>query len=155
MNKRLFFFLLFFLSISEGSQKCSAENCFSPRETNSDLMVFASFSLPLQTWQKLSLQLAKANGIFVIQGLPKNSFAELAKKVDELKREGITAPIILDPTAFEKYQIKKVPTILLKDNETHDKVCGNVPLDFALQLFVEKGETTNAITFLKKVKREI
>jgi len=106
----------------------------------SHLMVFISFSVPVESWKDLSLQLEKTEGRFLLRGLPGNSFEELTKKIFEMRAAGVNAPIDIDPDRFEKYGIDAVPAIVLENGETFDRIVGNIRLDAALRLFAESLE---------------
>jgi hypothetical protein len=64
----------------------------------------------------------------------------------------VDAEIVLDPSAFEKYQIQAVPTWVLDDGKKHDKVSGNLTLFATLTLFSEQGDTREtAKSLLKRI----
>jgi type-F conjugative transfer system pilin assembly protein TrbC len=110
-------------------------------QKNSKLLVFTSFSLPLESWKEFSHVLQKTGGSFVLRGLPENSFPLLAKKIIELKKAGIQAEILLDPESFEKYAINAIPSAVLENGKCHDKIAGNIKLSVTLALFAESGNT--------------
>lgn len=109
-------------------------------------LVFMSFSVPDQVWIDLSKELEQVGGVFVLRGLPNQSFQTLASRILHLKEKGVKAPIQLDPKCFLAYQIDQVPSIVVAEGETFDKVSGNVSLSFALQKMAENGETKMAKT---------
>jgi len=108
---------------------------------NHNLMVFISFSVPLESWKEWSYTLEKLGGTFVLKGIPENSFPIFLKKVIELRLAGVSAPIYIDPEAYEKFGIEAVPTVLALNGTKYDKVAGNIRLDAALKMFNEKGVT--------------
>ena len=105
------------------------------------LMVFISFSVPLESWKEWSHALEKFGGIFVLKGIPENSFQVFLKKVIELRMAGVNAPIYIDPESYEKFKIEAVPAVVALDGMKYDKVAGNTHLDATLKLFNEKGVT--------------
>lgn len=113
-------------------------------EVGKRLLVFMSFSAPVETWKDLSSQLEKTDGVFVVRGVPENSFEAFAKKVVELRQAGVGAPIDIDPEAFETYAIDRVPAIVLEEGTRNDKVVGNVRLDAALIKIKEMGDAKDA-----------
>lgn len=120
------------------------------------LVVFISFSAPLETWKEHSYYLEQIKGAFVLRGLPQNSFEQLKSKILELRKAGVQAEIVVDPEAFDRYEIQHVPSILLHHERKYDKVSGNIPVLSALTLFSEKGETQAAAReLLKKVKSSL
>ena len=99
----------------------------------SPLRVFASFSMPEETWIQLSKDLEKIGGIFVLKGLPNGSFQEFLQKVMELRKKGVAVSIEIDPDSFEKYEVTAVPTFVLVNGESFEKVVGNVSVSYALE----------------------
>jgi conjugal transfer pilus assembly protein TrbC len=114
--------------------KCTAGIAESP---DSKLLVFVSFSMPDATLLDLANEVNQAGGIFVIRGLPENSFKALAQKMLGLLDKGLKVSIQINPTFFQKYEIEKVPTFVLLGENDYDKVSGNISLEYALRLFSE------------------
>lgn len=100
-----------------------------------NLMVFMSFSVPLESWKDWSYSLEKMEGVFVLRGLPGNSFQAFAQKIKELRNAGVNAPISIDPEAYEKYGIEVVPSIVIIEGEQYDKISGNIRMERAFSLF--------------------
>ncbi|MFI5342794.1 MAG: type-F conjugative transfer system pilin assembly protein TrbC [Chlamydiales bacterium] len=130
------------LSIENGSCSNESELFIDPK-----LFVFMSFSIPDVIWISLSHELEKVDGVFVLRGLPQQSFRELAAKILSLKEKSVSAPIQLDPKQFQAYQLTSVPAFIVTEDEQFDKVTGNVSLKFALELMAKKGETSTAKLF--------
>jgi type-F conjugative transfer system pilin assembly protein TrbC len=107
-----------------------------------NLMVFMSFSVPLGSWKDLSDQLEKTEGIFIVRGIPDDSFERLAEKIVELRAAEVFASIEIDPESFEKYGIQSVPAFVLKEGEHSDQISGNLRLDAALREIAEKGDVS-------------
>ncbi len=128
-------------------KKCSFANPFqidhppilSPGSPAYSLSVFISFSVPKESWKELSFALEKLHGRFVLQGLPQNSFPELALKILELRNFGILAPIAIDPLAYEVQGVTAVPTLLLESSGKVDIVSGNIPVRTALKIIADEG----------------
>ncbi len=133
--------------------------CFSgppsqERHEGNSLMVFMSFCAPLETWKDLSAQLEMTDGIFLVRGLPGDSFERLAEKIVELRMEGVSAPIDIDPERFEKYGIESVPAFVLEEGGQSDRIHGNLRLDAALREILEKGDTRQrAKELLQRLER--
>lgn len=111
------------------------KNCQPMKETteNPRVLAFISFSLPESVLLALSKELEKAGGVFVIRGLPGNSFSELSKKLIHLTKLGMKTPVWLDPISFRNYKIESVPAFVVVDGEEYHKISGNVSLDYALK----------------------
>jgi conjugal transfer pilus assembly protein TrbC len=133
-------------------------NCSSGDEIislDSHLLVFVSFSIPDHAWISLSKELEKIGGIFVLRGLPQHSFQALATRILTLKAQGVNAPIQLDPKSFITYEITQVPTIVVADKQTFDKVAGHVSIKFALEQMAKHGESKKAKILYQTFKDQI
>lgn len=132
--------LQFFINKEEKCHQCTKGDLSTVEE--SKLMVFMSFSIPDNLWVALSKEVEKAGGIFVLRGLPNNSFQELAKKILRLKQLGVNAPIQINPKVFQQYEIQEVPCfVTISEQGLYDKISGNISLDFALNYIEKRGET--------------
>ena len=143
--------------------KESCKLCFSGDRYEMDpkIYVFMSFSIPDETWLKLSSEMEKYSGIFVIKGLPNNNFQELARRVIDLKMKGMSTEVQINPKLFKQFKIKEVPTFvfpnhaaLLASREEGrdeflkltvysglsdcDRISGNISLSYALDV-ITKG----------------
>ena len=134
----------------EASQKllkdalAKKEKCFTGELSQIDdpkFLVFVSFSMPESTWKSLSIETERAGGVFVLKGLPNNSFVELSKKLKKLREDGVNVNVQINPQLFGKYQIEHVPTFVAINGEKFDKVSGNISLGAALQKIADTGET--------------
>lgn len=155
------------------STALSSDAPSSEASSHHGALVFISFSVPIETWKEHSYALQRIKGAFVLRGLPSNSFEELSSKILELRSAGVQAEILLDPAAFERFDIQAVPSIVLQQEEQHgkvprnevaydnamhgavrDQVSGNIPIVSALTLFAEKGEAKErALKLLQEMKR--
>lgn len=129
-------------------------NCSSDSQeifSDPQVFVFMSFSIPDETWVSLSGELEKVGGIFVIRGLPKHSFTELASKILSLKEKGVNSPIQLDPKKFQAYQLTSVPVFLIEEEKSYDQLMGNISLKFAIDMMAQRGETLAAKHFLRMI----
>lgn len=123
------------LAKTDRSEKC--RNCpewKAPTEPQK-LLVFISFSVPTASWIDWSKELEKRGGVFVLRGLPKNSFQLFAQKIMDLRNSGVNAPVIIDPEAFQMYSIDRVPTVVLREGEKYHKLAGNLSLEAVLRRF--------------------
>lgn len=94
------------------------------------LYVFMSFSVPDNIWLSLSREMADYSAVFVIRGLPNNSFKSLAQKVADLKEKGMEAPIQIFPHLFKQYSVERVPCFVFCDQGEIDTFYGAVSLGF-------------------------
>lgn len=133
-----------------GNRKCVKS--FSGFGEKPSLYVFTSFSVPEPVWLQLSHEVRHLGGVFVLKGLPKNSFKGLSKRCLRLKKRGLEAAVQINPDLFEKYQIDKVPAFVVSEENSFDKIAGSVSLEFALQKMSEKGNTILAKKLNEKLR---
>jgi type-F conjugative transfer system pilin assembly protein TrbC len=108
------------------------------------LLVFVSFSMPRESLKALGTHVNKLGGKLILRGLLNGNFRETAQKLKDLQEE-----VIIDPPLFEAYQVERVPTFVLRPKNTdgaeeeavHDRLVGNVSLEYALEQFASSGET--------------
>ncbi len=108
------------------------------------LYVFMSFSLPEQVWLSLSKEMESRGGVFVLRGLPQNSFGLLGKKIYDLRKKGMKGTVQIDPRLFIKYSVDKVPCFVFQERENYNKTTGNISLEFALEKITEKSTSATA-----------
>ena len=139
----------------EKSDQYRKKKCFNgpmPEEVTPAVYVFISFSLPLESWVSLSSELEKVGGVFVLQGIPDNSFSALSKNILLLNDLGIKVPIQINPLLFQEFDIHAVPTILVQEEEKHDKITGNISLFYALQKMASYGDTSLSKSLLLRLE---
>ncbi len=117
---------------------------------NRNLVVFMSFSLPMESWKAYSAEVEKTGGTLVLRGIPDNSFSAFAAKVQELRKEGVKADIDIDPVLFEEFGVESVPVLLVRDGDNIDRADGH----FGLQPFLEESAATGDASAMSKTKLE-
>ena len=102
---------------------------------NADVPVYVmiSFSIPEETWVSLSAEMEKIGAVFVLRGLPNNSFKELSKRLQHLSSIGVNAEVRIDPMLYTNYKIDKAPTFLIIGKDSHHTLSGNVSLSYAME----------------------
>jgi type-F conjugative transfer system pilin assembly protein TrbC len=106
------------------------------------LQVCMSFSVPTQVWKDLNEDLMRHHGVFVVKGLPNNSFQAFAEKVLEFRKHGITAPIRIDPKLFEQLKVNQVPQFVVKQQDETHTVSGTLTIPYVMDLMhIKTGET--------------
>jgi type-F conjugative transfer system pilin assembly protein TrbC len=115
----------------------------------SELYVFVSLSMPKTRLIELIKEAIKYNGLVVLRGLKNNNYTDTALFLQPIIQQA-GAGFIIDPKLFAEYNITKVPMFILNDPsiKKHDKIAGNINLQYALQEFVKNGD-------LKKIARSI
>ena len=115
--------------------------------SDSELYVFASLSMPKTRLIELIKEAIKYNGAVVLRGLKNNSYKETATFLQPIIEQA-GAGFIIDPTLFTQYNVTKVPVFVLNDSllKQHDQIAGNISLQYALQEFAKNGDLKNAAT---------
>ncbi|HQS84681.1 MAG TPA: type-F conjugative transfer system pilin assembly protein TrbC [Alphaproteobacteria bacterium] len=122
-----------------------------------ELLVFISFSMPIETLKVLAMQVNNIGGAIVFRGLEHGSFKDASIKLKELSQESL-----IDPTLFDAYGVAHVPTFILREKPTeeantkvlHDRLSGNVSLIHVLEEFSEQGDVQEVAQSLLKKLRE-
>jgi type-F conjugative transfer system pilin assembly protein TrbC len=130
MRKILFF--VFSLLLAAGI----ANNVFAAQENKKEqILIFVSFSMPEPSLKQWLIEAHQAGAHVVIRGLKNNSFKETASIMTKLLKDTNAGGIELNPVAFQKYKITKVPAVVVVNNESqnYDVVYGNVTLEYALK----------------------
>ena len=132
------------------------------------LLVFVSLSMPRPTLQRLVDQAARAKASIVLQGFANGSLRDTVAQVQGLIGSRQVA-VQIDPQAFDRFAVTRVPTFVLVRDGTHPVACasgscapadsflrasGDVSLDYALEHMRRSapGFGPPADTFLKRIK---
>lgn len=124
----------------------------------SALFVFASFSMPKESLDRLSRQTRAANGVIVIRGMTGNSMSATVQQAAEYVKKYPGIQFQIDPTLFKRFSITTVPTILValdadktkacqkqcENSDNHVMVSGDVSLDYALEYMEARAGTAFA-----------
>ena len=114
------------------------------------VLVFVSFSMPLQSLKQWIISAHQAQATLVLRGLVNNSFKQTIHAVHQLTQKGIGG-ISINPIAFDAFAIHKVPAVVVIDQslslkegfqvpkKDFDVMFGDVSLRFALKKIVEQG----------------
>ncbi len=131
MTKDLEFLVKKLPESGKGCKNCSSQiENIDVKNPDSGIFVFVSFSMPKASLIELNKQAQKYNATLVMRGIYKNSFSEMRKRILGISPDGLS--INIDPKAFEKYNIKQVPTfVLVENNKEIHRLAGNVSLDYA------------------------
>lgn len=132
------------------------------------LLVFVSLSMPRPTLQRLVDQAARAKASIVLRGFANGSLRDTVTQVQGLIGSRQVA-VQIDPLAFDRYAVTRVPTFVLVRDGTRPVACasvscapadsflrtsGDVSLDYALEHMRRSapGFGPSADTFLKRIK---
>lgn len=123
-----------------------------PFQKNSyNLMVFVSFSMPLESLRRVVEQSEKTGAQIVFRGFAGDSMKEMSQKIADLIGSH-RVEVSVNPPAFTQYKITAVPSLVLAlstaDNELEEgcalpsqyvKVVGDVGQDYALDIIERKS----------------
>lgn len=130
---------------NDSTSHCSGcETTTALLDETPSLYLFMSFALEDKLWLAYSRELEQIGGVFILRGLPHNSFKELADRIFALQVKGVNVPIQIYPQLFQKYAIEQVPSIVVAEEEKYDKIAGNMSLAWALSKMALRGETKQA-----------
>lgn len=132
------------------------------------LMVFISLSMPQATLQRLVEQAARAKASLLIRGLTKGSLRDTVAQVQGLIGQRQVA-IQIDPQAFERYAVVRVPSFVIVRGGARPLPCangscaspqdfvrlaGDVSLDYALSHIQRQAPRfgKEAAPFLQRIK---
>ena len=132
------------------------------------LLVFVSLSMPRPTLQRLVDQAARARASIVLRGFANGSLRDTVAQVQGLIGSRQVA-VQIDPQAFDRYAVTRVPTFVLVRDGTRPVACangscapadsflrasGDVSVDYALEHMRRSapGFGPPAETFLKRIK---
>ena len=136
--------------------------------TGPGLLVFVSLSMPRPTLQRLVGQAARAKASIVLRGFANGSLRDTVAQVQGLIGSRQVA-VQIDPQAFDRYAVIRVPTFVLVRDGTRPVACasgscapadsflrtsGDVSLDYALEHMRRSapGFGPPADIFLKRIK---
>lgn len=127
-----------------------------------DLLIFVSSSVPTNSLISLALQARKSGALLVFNGFIENSFKKTVRFIHDLNKDGVRA--IIEPHAFIAFSVEQVPTFvaIAEGNNCnlkvctplHDKISGNVTLNYALRNIAADGEfgVSTAKKYLKTLE---
>lgn len=118
------------------------------------LFILVSFSMPLESIERLADQAAKAGGTIVLRGVIDDSLKKTAEVAGEFVKRHPGAQFQIDPTLFRRFNVSQVPAFVLSaqpgDANTCGKACdpansfamvaGDVTLDYALEYIAKQRE---------------
>lgn len=133
------------------------------------LFVFVSLAMPEPTLARLVDQAARAKASILIRGFANGSLRETVGRIQKLIGQREVA-VFIDPQAFERYAVKRVPTFVLARDGARPAACGDgtcpaptdyvsaagdVSLDYALDQLRRAAPRfeTEAGVFLARLKR--
>lgn len=149
--RRFIFALLFYvfseqsLAFCQGPVESTSQNVVH----GSELLIFVSFSMPEQSLKLWSEQAAKVGAKLLLRGFFEDSLQRTVNRAGELFGKQASAELLIDPEAFQQFNVQSVPAIVVTKREpclredcpppVFDLVYGDSDLESALRLITVKG----------------
>ncbi|SRR5579883_210202 len=150
MKKRLLVFIMVLFG-SIGSTYAGEGNIY----------IFVSFSMPKESIKEWMNAAQEIGAPLIIRGLVHNSFKETIQQVSTLTQDN-RGGVQLNPTLFQRFQIDKVPAVVVANNEKclptqtcrdeYDVVYGNVTLSYALKKIADRKDALSSTVLLALTK---
>lgn len=105
------------------------------KNSSTKFYIFVSASMPQESLKALGREAQKIGAHVVFRGLVGETFPATQAYMKDLN---IAAEI--DPPKFDDFQVTVVPTFILTNNQTFDRVAGHISLFEALDQFRKKGD---------------
>ncbi len=130
--------------ILTGYDQMKKNSC--PNNTKDGLRIFVSLSMSKNLLEQYDSIAKKIGAKLVMRGFKHNSFKETIQYTQKIAIE-------VDPVAFKKFGITSVPSFVLSDGGSFDKLVGNVSINYALTKFKDEGDlSAKAAEYLAKLK---
>ena len=120
-----------------------------PKSNGPQVLIFVSFSMPEQSLKAWSEQAARVDGKLLLRGFVGNSLEKTIARTQELFGKKEDGEFLMDPEAFDTYNIKAVPAVVVTQetnctNDTcpapnFDAAYGDTGLEEALELIKSRG----------------
>lgn len=107
------------------------------------VQVLMSLSVADAVWVRLSKEMEGRAG-FYLQGMPKDSFQDLAVAVARLRKLGVASPIYIDPRPFVRHSVQTVPCFIKVHQGEEHILRGNVSFEYALKILEGGRDGNNA-----------
>ncbi|MEI6737280.1 MAG: type-F conjugative transfer system pilin assembly protein TrbC [Pseudomonadota bacterium] len=105
------------------------------------IYVFVSFSMPEQLLTETLRDAATLHIPAILNGLIDNSMPKTVQKIMALSNKVPNLNLQIDPTAFERFEIKQVPALVVANLHAFDVLYGNGSLFDALLRIAGQGES--------------
>src|ERR1700677_3171971 len=129
-----------------------AESYTTSNAVPGNVLIFISFSMPMESLQAWSEQAQKIHAPLIIRGLLNDSFVDTQKAVKQMTIHS-HGGVIIDPRLFQTYHITQVPAVLVRRSvvtticlpnqscwqpEEDEVVMGDVGLESALKAIAQE-----------------
>ena len=120
-------------SVPTINTNCDKVNDANQAEVMRKYLIFVSFSMPSTLLKSLYHEANNNGGILLLRGLKNGSFKATAAYLQSLE-----IGVQIDPIAFKKYQVTRVPTIVALNND--NVITGNISFNYAKEQLLEAGK---------------
>ncbi len=96
-----------------GMMTSQAESYTTSNAVPGNVLIFISFSMPMESLQAWSEQAQKIHAPLIIRGLLNDSFVDTQKAVKQMTIHS-HGGVIIDPRLFQTYHITQVPAVLVR-----------------------------------------
>lgn len=123
-----------------------AESDMERTQSLPSIIIFVSFSMPSQSLEAYIHDANKIHASIVIRGLIDNSMKTTYQRIAELVKSSGGGGIELNPLWFKKFNIQKVPAVVIvNEDKNFDVMVGDIPLEAALREIHDRGEFSRDI----------
>lgn len=125
----------------------------SKQKNHNGLIIFLSSSLSQNLWSEYQQEIIKYNARPVIKGFIDGSMKKTINFINKI--ENRKSGVEIDPNLFKKFNITKVPTIILYDIDqcqndectpNFDKITGTVSIKYFLEIVEREGDLSKMAT---------
>ena len=148
-TKKLLRILIRLLTLTLFCQACYAECPAETLDTEPQVLIFVSLSMPEQSLKLWAEQAEKIKGKLLLKGFVDDSLQETIDATLRIFKEP-KADFLVHPEAFEKFNIDKVPAVVIANPDNcleddcpapaFDVVYGDTSLEDALNKIASSGE---------------
>ncbi len=124
-----------------------------PRPGTAEVLIFASLSVPAESWRQWAREAASMGAPLVLRGVGLGGLPATAKEIGK-RLGGAEAGIAIDPRLFRLFGVERVPAVVVVPGGVppcrsrgcagdpappHDLVTGNIGLAAALEAVADEG----------------
>lgn len=119
---------------------------YHDKNNKNTVLIFVSFSMPKQSLISILHDAQKIQAPVLLQGLVDHGFKTTFLGIHSLIKQAGGGGMFIDPTAFDRYRITQVPTIVVLSNADScmDKISGDIPLFAAFQHLQHHGDCSSS-----------
>lgn len=102
--------------------------------------VFVSFSMPKDLIEAVFKDASSHDAPVYLNGLIEDDMRKTLSRIFEYSKKYPNLSVQIDPYAFEKYHIDRVPALVVENGTQFDVLYGNVTIDDGLLWLQRKGD---------------